>query len=130
MLKEKIDEATDKLFYISESDAAVKLFTGGTVDSVTVDNLLREIGTRHKTGSVSESSPDNFFRSVTKVRTGASEAEIKYADRFRKLQQLLQANLRDIKVLTVGDDYQKDVYIVGLDTDSSLVGVQTRITET
>ncbi|MGI8545359.1 MAG: nuclease A inhibitor family protein [Aridibacter sp.] len=130
MLKEKLDEATDKLFYISESDAPVKPFTGGRAEAVTSGNLLKEIKTGSKNGSIEEITPAEFFEPLTKLRAGASAQETEYAERFDKIKNMLDENLRDVKVFKVGDDYQKKVYIVGLDEEGNLTGVQTEATET
>ncbi len=130
MLKEKLDEATDKLFYISESDAPVKPFTGGRAEAVTVDNLLKEIKGDSKNQSITEITPEEFFEPLTKIRDGASERETEYAERFGRIREMLDENLLDVKVFKLGNDCKKDIYIVGLDRDNTLTGVQTQATET
>lgn len=143
MLKDEIKDTAEGLYYISETDAPVTVFEGGKADRVSAEVLLRETkskknaeeGTTDDTNknteaeNIQEISPDEFFANLTRIREGAGEREIEYAKRFQRLKELLENDLEDVKVFKVGES-RLDVYIVGLDGEGKLTGVQTQATET
>ncbi len=45
------------------------------------------------------------------------------------MKDLLEKNLKDLKVFKVGK-IQLDVYAVGLDAESNVIGIQTKAVET
>ena len=51
------------------------------------------------------------------------------AERFARLQNLLEENLRDLKVFKIGR-IEIDVYVVGLDQNNELIGIKTKAVET
>ncbi len=44
-------------------------------------------------------------------------------------KNLLEANLRDLRVFKIGE-IQIDIYVVGLDVENNLTGIQTKAVET
>jgi hypothetical protein len=67
-----------------------------------------------------ETTLDSFFRAVP------SEDRAK----FQKLAQVLKEQLSGIKVYKVGEDAEKDVYIVGKTKDGRYAGLKTGVIET
>lgn len=151
MLNEQLKDHTEGLYYLTESDAPVSVFTGGYAEKVDAEALQREIRNqldtensesqdtpavingadpgKHQYTNFQEQTLDEFFTNPTRIREGAGQREIDYATRFINLKELLEKNLTDIKVFKIGDS-KLDVYIVGLDRDGNLSGVQTQATQT
>lgn len=117
-LKGNISEASAGLIYISETDAAIEPFEGGAADAVTADNLLGQVGAAADS-QVEERGFEEIFERLIRLN-GA---------RFGVLKTELEQNLRDVKVFKVGR-INVDIYIVGLDADGNLSGVQTKAVET
>lgn len=124
----QLSEAIKGLFYISETDAEVVLFNGQKADSVTQENLLLQLG-KNLDVKIKEVGFDYFFVPLIKLQDWFGEDERKMTESFSKLKDLLQQNLRNIKVYKIGKK-EIDIYIVGLDSESVLCGVQTKAVET
>lgn len=127
-LKESISSAAHGLIYISETDAEITPFEGGTADGVTAANLLAQTG-HGADAAVEERGFDEIFARLTRVYEGGGEEQAARAGRFESLKQTLAQELTDIKVFKVGK-INVDIYIVGLDPDGNLSGVQTKAVET
>jgi hypothetical protein len=70
--------------------------------------------------AVEEDSLDNFFAAVP------PEDKAK----FQALRRVLEGQLSGIKVYRVGDEPEKDVYIVGKTADGRWAGLKTTVVET
>lgn len=127
-LKRSISEASAGLIYISETDAEITAFEGGPAAAVTAADLLAQTG---HTGDapVEERGFEEIFARLTRVYEGADEEHITKAGRFAALKALMEQNLRELKVFKVGK-INVDVYMVGLDAEGNLSGVQTKAVET
>ncbi len=64
--------------------------------------------------------PDDFFHAVP------SEDRAKY----QKLAKVLAEHLAAVKVYKIGDEAEKDVYILGKTADSRWAGLKTRVVKT
>jgi histidine triad (HIT) family protein len=73
-----------------------------------------------KLAGAKERTLDSFFHAVP------SEDKAK----FQKLADVLKQQLSDIKVYTVGNEAEKQAYIVGKTTDGRWVGLKTTVVET
>jgi hypothetical protein len=66
---------------------------------------------------------------LTEIQDWFGDEEKETAQKFARLRELLEKNLRDLKVFKVGK-IQLDVYVVGLDAESKLTGIKTKAVET
>jgi len=97
--------ASKGLRYTSETDAPLQAF------------VWKE---RKELTGAEETTLDSFFRAVP------SEDKA----RFQKLAQVLKEQLSDIKVYKVGEEAEKEVYIVGKTKDGRWAGAKTSVVET
>ena len=81
---------------------------------------MLELAGAEKGTAVEEESLDRFFHAVP--------PEDK--PKFDKLAKALQEELSGVKVYKVGDEPEKDVYIVGKTEDGHLAGLKTTVVET
>src|SRR5438105_339428 len=114
-----LQKASKGLQFTSETEAGFEplLWEGG--DKLTKQRLL-ELAGAEKGTAVEEESLDRFFHAVP------PEDKAK----FDKLAKALQEQLSDIKIYKVGDEPEKDVYIVGKTEDGHLAGLKTTVVET
>jgi hypothetical protein len=127
-LAEKIKRASEGLWYLSETDAEILPFSGRPASGVTRENLLTQIGRPVET-PVEERDFAELFDRLTSPQSWFGEEERAAAERFAELRNLLQKNLRDLRVFKVGK-IELDVYIIGLDEKGNLTGIRTKAVET
>lgn len=127
-LAERIKRAAEGLWYISETDAEIFPFTGSKADSVTKENLLKQIG-KPLDSPVEERDFDQMFERFIKIQDWFGDEEKETAEKFAALKAVLEKNLTDLKVFKVGR-IELDVYFVGLDKEGNLAGFQTKAVET
>ena len=126
-LSREIAEAVRGLIYLIETDAEITVFEGQRTDSVTGENLLSQTG--KKDVKVEEKDFHEFFRPLTELQDWFGEDERKMTEKFRALKILLQQNLVNKKVFRLGKK-EIDIYVVGLDREGILRGIQTKAVET
>jgi len=112
-------KASKGLRYTSETDAPLEPFVWEKGGDVNAKSLRERAGARADT-TVEETTLDSFLHAVP------SEDKPK----FQKLTQVLKEQLSDIKVFKVGDEAEKDVYIVGKTADERIAGLKTAVIET
>ncbi len=127
-LAEKIKKITEGLYYISETDAEILPFVGNKVETITDEEILKENNSPAET-RVEERDFTEFFDYLTKMQDWFGEKEKATAEKFAELKELLESNLKCLKVYKVGK-IQLDIYIVGLDVESNIVGIKTKAVET
>lgn len=127
-LADQIKKNVKDLWYMSETDAEILPFIGNQMESVTKDNLLTQISLPLDS-SVEERDFAELFNRLTKMQDWFGDEEKATAEKFSALRNLLETNLKDLKVFKVGR-IELDVYVVGLDTESNLMGIQTKAVET
>lgn len=127
-LAEQIRKASEDLYYISETDAEIFPFAGTKADAVTKENLLSQTASKPD-APVEERDFESFFARLTKIQDWFGDEEKQTAAKFARLKELLESNLKNLKVFKVGL-IEIDVYIVGLDSESHLTGVKTKAVET
>lgn len=127
-LAKQIRKIAEGLYYISETDAEIFPFTGTKTDAVTKENLLRQ--TENKPDApVEERDFSTFFTRLTRVEDWFGDEEKHSAAKFARLKELLESNLKDLKVFKVGR-IEIDIYMVGLDAENRLTGIKTKAVET
>lgn len=127
-LAEKIGEVAKDLYYISETDAEILPFAGNKAEAVSGEEVLRQTQSPPD-APVEERDFAEFFEQLTKLQDWFEEEETATAQRFAALRDLLEQNLRDLKVFRVGS-IQLDIYVVGLDEKNMLTGIKTKAVET
>jgi hypothetical protein len=126
-LTESIAETVAGLSYSSETDAEIIPFVGQQTDFATAEELLRQIG---KTDiKIEEKSFDEFFAPLVKIQKWFGEEERKMTEKYVRLKELLQENLIEKKVFRIGK-IEIDIFVVGLDKENILRGIQTKAVET
>ncbi|MEP6902813.1 MAG: nuclease A inhibitor family protein [Actinomycetota bacterium] len=127
-LAEKIKIAAADLSYISETDAEILPFVGTQTDAVTKENLLTQIG-KTSDSPIEERDFTELFTRLTAIQEWFGDEEKATAEKFAALKDLLEKNIKDLKVFKVGQ-IQLDIYVVGLDAEGKLTGIQTKAVET
>ncbi|MEP6789648.1 MAG: nuclease A inhibitor family protein [Acidobacteriota bacterium] len=124
----KIEAACDGLIYTSETDAPVVAFSGPEAAEPTGELILQQIGGEAEAG-IEEVRFGDFFGKLTAIRDWYGEPQKERAKRFLDLQQLLEENLRLLKVFRIGE-IRIDIYTVGITDDGRMMGVSTKAVET
>jgi Nuclease A inhibitor-like protein len=127
-LTEQIKSVAAGLCYMSETDAEILPFSGSRADTVTKENLLNQIG-KPADSPVEERNFIEFFARLTEIKDWFGDEEKAATAKFSALKDLLEKNLKDLKVFKVGK-IQIDIYVVGLDANGNLAGIQTKAVET
>jgi hypothetical protein len=112
-------KASKGLLFISETEAKFEPFAWPGGNDLTEDHLLKLSGAEEGT-EVEQDSLDNLFGTVSKEDR----------PQFDKLAKVLNEQLTGIKVYKVGDEAEKDVYIVGKTADGQWAGLKTSVVET
>ena len=127
-LAEQIKKAVENLYYLSETDAEITLFIGGTAESVGKDVILSQTESAAD-APVEERDFTQFFERLTAIQDWFGDEETETANKYARLKELLENNLRDLKVFKIGK-IQLDIYAVGLDAENNLMGIKTKAVET
>jgi histidine triad (HIT) family protein len=106
------------LRYTSETDAPLEPFVW-PAGKLTEDTLREQAGA-DKGAAVEETTLEGFFRAVP------PEDQAK----FQALAKALQSQLTDIKVYKIGDEPEKQAFIVGKAPDRRWAGLKTSVVET
>ncbi len=128
-LSAQIKKAASNLYYTSETDAEITAFDGKKAEVVTAQELLSQIESAEKSQPIEEKSSDEFFARLTEMQDWFGDEEKATAQKFADLKDLLEKNLKDVKVFRIGK-VQIDIYVVGLDAEGNLKGIQTKAVET
>lgn len=125
---EQLKAATAGLYYISETDAEIVPFKGNQAQSTSKETVLVQTQSASDV-PVEERNFTEFFARFTEIQDWFGDEEKETARKFTQLKELLEKNLKDLKVFKVGR-IQLDVYVVGLDAENNLVGIKTKAVET
>lgn len=125
---ERVKKIVKGLYYISETDAKILPFFGEKTDSVSKENLLSQI-CKAVNSKVEERNFEDFFSHLIEVQEWFGEEEKESVQKFSQLKELLQENLKDLKVFRIGE-IELDIYVVGLDSENLLTGIKTKSVET
>ena len=114
-----LKKAVKGLKYTSETESPLDPFLWEDGAKLTDQRLLELAGEEEGT-AVEQESLDDFFHAVP--------PEDK--EKFDKLAKVLKEQLSGVKVYKVGDEAEKDVYIVGKTKDGQWAGLKTTVVET
>ena len=112
-------KASKGLQYTSETEAGFEAFAWAGGGNLTPARV-RELSGAGAGTAVEEDSLDNFFAAVPPEDKS----------KFDALRQALEGQLSGVKVYRVGDEPEKDVYVVGKTTDGRWAGLKTTVVET
>jgi hypothetical protein len=129
-LLQDLSDASAGLFYISENEYP---FEAVYIDHTHIQELNKQVfyeyfGEAHD-APVQIEKLSSFFSRMVKIRAGASAGEKEEALRFRHLQELLEANLQDVKVYKIGE-IEISAYIIGRSALGNYIGLKTTVIET
>jgi histidine triad (HIT) family protein len=116
---EALRSAAKGLRMPSETDAPFEVFAWDDTGELTAGRVLQLTG-EPKGTAVEETSLDDLFAKVP------SDDKAK----FQRLRQPIQEQLSGVKVYKVGDEAEREVYIVGKAKDGRLAGLTTKVVET
>lgn len=128
MLKNQIKEACRDLYFTSETDAEIEAFFGGQALTVTKNEILNQTKSAVNS-SVEEINFTVFFKRLTEIQDWYGDEENATVQKFVKLKNLLESNLRELKVFKIGK-IELNIYAVGLDAENNLLGIKTKAVET
>jgi hypothetical protein len=115
-----LQKASKGLSMPSESDAPFEAFLWDTAaDMLSQDKVVKLAGAVEGS-SVEEDTLDGLFRTVP------NEDKAK----FQKLAEAIKQQLSGVKVYKVGDEAEREVYIVGRTMDGKWAGLKTSVVET
>ena len=103
--------------YTSETEAALEPFLWEDSAALTPKHLRELAGLQ---GDVEEETLDDFLHAVPPEDRAT----------FGKLAAVLHEQLTGIKVYKVGDEAQKQAFVVGKTTDGTWAGLKTTVVET
>lgn len=124
----RFSEEVRGLYYISETDAEIVPYFGEKAEAVTGEEILLQTR-RSADEKLEEIAPDAFFGQLTRLQDWFDDARRDRAARFSRLYDELKSSLRDLHVFRIGLT-RIDIYVVGLDADGRLAGIQTKAVET
>ncbi len=125
----QIKELSEDLFYISETDAEIRPFVGKKAEAVTGEEILSQLGKVKEKPPIEEGEFFELFGQLTEIQDWFGDEEKETAEKFKKLKDYLEKNLKDIKVFKIGK-IEIDLYVVGLGAGGKLMGIQTKAVET
>ena len=114
-----LETAVKGLTYTSESDAPLEAFLWDAERSLTKKKILDLAGVEQDT-AIETDTLENFFYAVP------PEDKAK----FDELAKALEEQLSSIKVYKIGDEAEKQAYIVGKTAGGQWAGLKTTIVET
>lgn len=125
---DQIKSACAGLIYISETDAAINVFTNDGASSENAETVSSYLKTSPDE-FVEEIKFDVFFDRLTADKDWHGPMEKARVKQFQTLKKTLADNLRDIRVFKAGR-IRKKIFVVGFDKDGRLAGIKTEAVET
>ncbi|MDO1445716.1 nuclease A inhibitor family protein [Rhodocytophaga aerolata] len=128
-IKQLLTDASKDLLYPSESDYPFDYVEWETGNEKLTKKRIRQLTGKAGKEPVKSVSLEDFFKQVTEEKDWYGEEEKATAERFRKLQQVLENNLTHVRVFKVGK-IEIDAYIVGKTNEGKCAGLSTKVVET
>lgn len=139
MITAQLASITEGLYYMSESDYPFDIIeTDMSRDiinpaSPTPEEILTEyLGNMGiENPSIEKRSLGDFFRNSTRKYEGMTEEELAVVERFQAVVDFLTAQCgENIEVFKLGNEPEKEVYIVGLNNEGEYIILKTKVVET
>jgi hypothetical protein len=116
---DELKRASKGLVFISESDAPLEPFLWKDTGKLTHERLV-ELSDAEEGSEVEEMSLDDFFRAVPQEDK----------PQFDQLAKVHKQQLTGVKVYKVGEEAEKEAYIVGQTPEGRWAGLKTTVVET
>jgi hypothetical protein len=123
-----LQEATDGLLWMSESDYPFEVVYWQARSSITPQELL-ELTHHPPDTSIETVDLDAFFENATQLQDWHGELERETVQRYQHLGETLKTHLSNLQVYRVGNIHL-DIYIIGKTTANELAGIATQAVET
>lgn len=123
-----LKEACEGLVLISETDAPIIPFTGPQAENISPVSAASASSIEYRE-PVEAISAAEFFDRLTAEKEWFGEKEKKMALRFRRLQSLMEEQLKDLTVYRFGT-IRIDIVVAGIGSGSRITGVKTYAVET
>jgi hypothetical protein len=114
-----LKQASQGLLFPSETDAPLEPFAWEGFAKLTKDRLRQRAGAGPGT-AVEQTTLDDLLRIVPQEDK----------PKFDALRQALEGQLAGVKVYKVGDEAERQVYVVGKAPDGRWAGLKTTVVET
>jgi histidine triad (HIT) family protein len=114
-----LKKASKGLTYTSETDAPLKPFVWDDGEQLSDEHLL-ELAGEDEGAAVEQESLDDFLHAVPDEDR----------PKFDVLARVLKEQLSGIKVYKVGDEAERNAYVVGKSADGKWAGLKTTVVET
>ncbi|MEG5238571.1 nuclease A inhibitor family protein [Microcoleus sp. AT9b-C3] len=124
----KLKQASEGLFFLSETDAPFEVISWQAQGELTQAKLLQLV--EHPPDALIEVvSVEDFFEVSTQEEDWHEQDERETAKRFQNLVSVLKQNLLQLQVYQVGS-VSIDAYIVGVTPGGDWAGLSTKLVET
>jgi hypothetical protein len=124
-----LKEASAGLQYPSETNAPFEAFGWPQGEGKPDKARVLELAGLPPDTPVRVKTVDAFFKDATEEQDWMDQDERAEAQGFRQLVQTIKGALSDVKVFVVGQEAEKDAYIVGR-AESGWAGLKTKVVET
>lgn len=124
-----LQELTENLFWMSETDAPIQVVCWDDCAEVESDKQILERTNHSPTDPIEIVELEQFFEPVVTEQDWFGDEEKETAAKYRSLLSALKQSLSGIKVYRVGE-VEVDVYVVGVSEAKSVVGIATQVVET
>lgn len=124
---QNIAAAAAGLYYLSETDSPFEVHQLDAVAPI-VPQLL-QLFKRDNTATIEQQDVEFFLRNHTRTYEGATANDEARAERFRRLQELLQQTLINPEVYKIGQ-IQIDAVITGVTSGGKRIALTTKLVET
>lgn len=122
-----IGDAAKDLLFPSESDFPIEVYEYGE-NEPTLDDVRERLGA-DVNARVEETTSSSLFEGLTSAPDDASDNEKSSAARFAKLVEVLETELKDVRVYRIGAT-DIEVVVLGHHESGSWLGVKTKVVET
>lgn len=129
-LLEQLSAASDGLLYRSETDSPFEVVHFPQVqDSSALPAAIAQLPDMPEGLKAEVVELPYFFRNLIRDDADAGEEEVNIAHRFRKLQDLLEQRLEEVKVYRVGKR-RIQAFVLGKTATGDYAGLKTTLVET
>jgi hypothetical protein len=113
-------KASKALLFPSETDAPLEPFLWENAGGKLTKDRVKQLAGGPKGAAVEETTLDDLLSTVPEEDQ----------DAFNKLAAAVKQQLSGVKVYKVGDEPEKQVYVVGKTSDGQWAGLKTTVVET
>lgn len=127
-LAAQLQQATEGLFWPSETDAGFEVVIWPDLDQITTESLRDRLHLDPETPILIQDFY-RFFQPVTQEQAWHNAEERAERERYQALMEFLSENLNNIQVFRIGE-VEIDIYILGQTPHNPVIGLYTQAVET